>query len=982
MHSKNSSIIQFNRSMIEGSVNARFQTIVNKVPDQVAVDTLTDRFTYSQLDVFSNNIAQAILSHSNLKEGLPIALIIDQGHLAVVSLLGVLKAGHSFIIYPANSPVEQLKILWEDSLEPLILTSRKNLGLTRDVVKSEENRLIVEDCFERIGIVSYTIIQPGPEDLAVVSYTSGSTGKPKGVMWSHRLVLHTAYQNQASYAINSDDRYAVLASFGFGAATTQCLAALLNGATLFLPDLKQLNISLLYDWLYREDISILAMPPIPLLRQIMNVLDGKKRLPKLRLVILGGDDLFKQDVERFWACFGFNTELVYRLAGSESMLIRELKILPDMEFAEGKIPVGYPVPDKEVLLLDENGNEVSDGEIGEIVVRSNYISNGYWGQPEETINKFKVDGNGSGKRIYKSGDLARVNSLGQLELVGRKDNAVKIRGFSVNLEVVDMALQKLSFVQDAVTIVDPIQGGDKRLISYLVPRTIHKPTISEIRKELAVHLQDHMIPSLFVWLESLPRTSTGKPDRKLLPKFEHSRPSIKTALVPPRNDREKTLSDLWQNLLQLDQVGVNDNFFELGGDSLLFVRMVLEVEKTFKIKIPTKIILDVTIARLSELIHEYSTSTKVVDSTHQYQENPNLSHKKKRNSKFRSAIEKLIINRISLSDVWNKVGRLFSNVSFTLFLNVISLLILRKPYNKGLNLITWIASMPVISHGLFRSQYNLFHRMILELKDCKVDPEEAYKSYMVGNLIEWLRMDSVSEDETIKLIDRFRTSGNNFWSSLAHLIDEAPINELDKYFSVSGLEILENAYKKGLGVILLTYHSTPNRLAIAALPRRLDGEHIPTVSKKIAKQNGVFRVKRNLGLSNVDRSMMFAEIALNGQRSLEQGKIIQFVSDNSYQQNGQFVVLAGRKYKLQLGFAELALNSGTPIVPQYSTIYADGHIHTTILPEFVFGTGDRNSRIVSLMDQYADFINSSWKNAPESIRWSRLKSHFRLAPNI
>ncbi len=290
----------------------------------------------------------------------------------MAAFLGILKSGKAVVAFPTELPGEQLRFLWADTFDPLILTNLGNVKWVKEIVSHESHYLCIDDpTLMDIGNQGFSDPRHSQgEDLAMIIYTSGSTGHPKGVMLSHSKFLQAARQNYTSYQYSLVDRSAILGSFGYGAAKTQCFSALLSGATLYLPDLRQYQITTLMEWLDREKITVLAMPPMGMFRQIMDSLGDGNQISSMRLVIVGGSDLYQQDVDRFFSLVDSEVTLVFRMAGSEMGLIREMHVHSGMKFQSGKVPIGYAVPEKETFLLDEQGREVPTGEIGEIVVRS------------------------------------------------------------------------------------------------------------------------------------------------------------------------------------------------------------------------------------------------------------------------------------------------------------------------------------------------------------------------------------------------------------------------------------------------------------------------------------------------------------------------------------------------------------------------------------------------------------------------------------
>lgn len=957
-----SSTIEFHESEIEGSIIDRFNKVSSLVPDKIAVITPQARLSYLELAHGSNQIAEIILDHTKPQKGL-IGLLLEQTPLAIAAFLGVLKAGYGFVIFPPEAPLEQIQLLWRDALQPYLLTdskySSKVQQLTSDFINLEKCTISYE--------VSNPIQKPvNPGDLAAILYTSGSTGQPKGVIWSHRLILHTAHQNQESYQINPHDRSAMLASFGFGMALTQKFAALLTGASLHLFDVKKTSFSALIDWLQSEKITVLAMPPIGLFRQLLDFLSNRVPLEDLRLVLLGGESFYKGDVVKFRTCFKPSTVLVYRFGGSETMLIREMKITPSTIIEADKVSVGYQIPDKEILILDDSRNPVMENSIGELAVRSKYLATGYWNNPTFTNQVFLPDPQSKDYQIYLTGDLARINQQGQMVHLGRKDFMVKIRGFSIQLEAIEAGLLKIDEIQQAVVTTFQPPSGDLRLAAYLVSALDHKLSTSTLRSRLSEYLPSHMIPSVYTWMDDLPITSNGKLDRSALPLPSGLRPEMDIPYVPATNEIESQICQIWQELLYISKVGIHDNFFELGGDSLLSLQMTSRVEKLLNCSIPPEFFSTPTISHLLKSIDQFQNSNLLAtdgdlsfdqiriekhgqDSGHHINQTKRMKHSK-----------------------WRILARDLETFSQIFpYLPVLGL-----PFKQGNKLLNGIFKNKILTRALFLKKYSMFKKICLESNSDESIFMNNFFPFIKGNILFKLQAHTVSNNDMIKYKERLQSSKYPFWKSLAQIIQSAPLNELDKYFSVSGLEFLVNAYQKQEGVIILTYHSTINRLAIAALPRRLNVDHITTISQKIARQrSSTWELDRGLNLSYVSASSLYASVALNGQHLLEKGRIVQFVSDIETDPSGFVVQLASRQYNLKTGFAELALNTGAAIVPQYSTILPDGRIHTAFSPALQIPNGSRADKIYSLFNQYIDFMNDCWKLAPESLKWNRIRTH-------
>lgn len=591
-----SATLPFAETEITGTIAARFQYVVAYRPDQLAVLADDGAFSYGAIDNIAERIAQAIGSQQPPNSG-PLAILLPQSAQTLAALLGCLKAGYSFLVLPPTFPLPRLRAIWADARSPLLLTDSRRWQQALTITTTPAQCLNLEQLAASKPASAGNAVPTTSttSELAALFYTSGTTGEPKGVMWSQSLVLHTARQNQILYGLTPQDRIAILTSFGFGAAMTLAFAALLNGATVCLMDQQLSDPAALLRQLQQQAATVLGLPPVGLFRQMMDTLEsgpttgrGTDRvLSALRLVLLGGQPLRRQDVTRFYHCFGEQVMLRYRLASSETMLMCDLPITPQTVYPGDDIPVGYAAPDKEILLLDEDRQPVKLGEIGEIAVRSRYLAAGYWQALTLTAATFLADPTDADRRLCYTGDMGRMTPDGLLFHLGRKDNMVKVRGYRVQLEAVEAAFIRLNAIDEAVVVAHTTRNGEKQLLAYYTSKANPPPTTTALRQDLLAHLPEFMLPARFIALASLPRNATGKLDRSALPRPGAARPALGAPFVAPQNEQEQQIADIWAELLELDEVGIDDNFFELGGDSLTAMTMLFRVEQKSGNPVPT-----------------------------------------------------------------------------------------------------------------------------------------------------------------------------------------------------------------------------------------------------------------------------------------------------------------------------------------------------------------------------------------------------------
>lgn len=592
--------LEFRREEIEQSITERFEQQARRNPSRIAVRTGTHSWTYERLTREADRVARAVLELAGSGPQ-RIALLFEQDAPMIAAILGSLKAGKTYVPLDPTYPSERLAYMLQDSGSTVILTNERNLSLASSL---GEGRCAVAslDRLRPGSSVSVPAMRVGPESVAYVLYTSGSTGQPKGVVQNHRNVLHfiRAYTNRLH--IRTDERLSLLSSYSFDAAVMDIFGALLNGAALCLWDFKAQGVAGLAEWLAKEEITILhAVPTV--FRAFAGSLEEEQKFPKVRLVVLGGEEVHRGDVELYRRHFSADCLLVNGLGPTESTVALQYFLDHGTEIHRNTVPVGYAVDDTEILLLDAEGKAT---EIrGEIGIRSPHVALGYWGKSELTQTAFLPDPEGGTRRIYRTGDLGRRLPDGAIEFVGRKDSRVKIRGHRIELREIEETLEKHPSVREAVVVVREEMLGGQRLIAYLVRDPKQHPSIPELRALLEGKLPDFMIPSSFVWLDSFPLTPSGKVDRAALPAPGHEPPMTERVSVGPRTVLESRLVRIWERVLDVRPVGVTDNFFDLGGHSLLAVHLLTQIEKATGRTLPLSTIFQAqTVAEMAARLEE------------------------------------------------------------------------------------------------------------------------------------------------------------------------------------------------------------------------------------------------------------------------------------------------------------------------------------------------------------------------------------------
>jgi amino acid adenylation domain-containing protein len=590
------------RAETDLSIASSFERQVGLQPDRLAVRTLAHAWTYTELNGLANRIARVVLARDGAEKR-PVAILVEQGAPLIAAFLGVLKAGKLAVVLDPSHPQARLaRLIAEAEATCVITNAGREEAATR--LAGRSNGIIRIDAVPAGLSEANLDVESDPEDPAMILYTSGSTGQPKGVVCTHRTWVHNTRNYVDAFQIGPEDRITLLA-LGTAQAVKNILLAVLTGATLFPFDVKRDGLDGLADLLRREGITVTVLGA-SLFRSLADVLrDGRVSFPALRLIRLGSEAVHASDVELYRRHFSSHCRLVNGLASSETQTICFFPIDHATRLSGTMVPVGYPAPDKAVLILDEAGQSVPPGEVGEIVVESRYLASGYWRRPDLTDAVFQPAEIAGGPRRYHTGDLGRVEFDGALVCLGRKNSRVKIRGHGVDLLEIEAALRTLDEVKDAVVVAQRGEAGYARLVAYVVPVSLPGPTNETLRRALGRTLADFMIPSTFVILADLPRTSSGKTDREALPAPGRPYQDPHRPATGPRTAIETQIAAIWSEVMSRDWIDVHAHFYDLGGESLQAMRIMARIRKSFSVDVDLQSLLETpTVAEMAQSVAE------------------------------------------------------------------------------------------------------------------------------------------------------------------------------------------------------------------------------------------------------------------------------------------------------------------------------------------------------------------------------------------
>ncbi|MCB0062513.1 MAG: amino acid adenylation domain-containing protein, partial [Caldilineaceae bacterium] len=543
---------------LSGSIVEHFARIVAAAAPHPALWHDGVSISYGAMNSRANQIANVILAHTTAATPL-VALLFTQGIDPLVAMMGVLKAGKAYVTLDANAVPHQLLAILEDAQATIVLTNQQTLAAAQVIADAGYHVINLDALQSASGEDPH--VPTDAETRMAVYYTSGSTGKPKGLERNHRFTVRVALRNVETYQYIPGDRVAVTLHWQWGMAAEAYYGGLLGGATIYLCALNKQSVTDFIQWLAVHQINVVYLP-IGFYRTMIDSLQGNEKWQALRFVVLGGDPLYAADIDAFKVHFPPHVTIDYRLGLTEASTLTSIQIDHTTELEGPTVPVGYPCRFQEITIHDEADQPLGVNQIGEIVVKSHTMSTGYWRNPTLTAEKFLPDPEGSDKRIYHTGDLGRIRPDGMLELLGRKDQMVKIRGYRVELTAIEAELMTHPLIDNAVVVAHEDAAGNKQLVAYLIAQ-LSGAEVATLRNTLQKRLPDYMIPSHFMMLDTIPVTANGKIDRKALPAPPKSRPDLPTLYIAPRTPIEAQLATIWETILDRRPIGIHDDFFAL-----------------------------------------------------------------------------------------------------------------------------------------------------------------------------------------------------------------------------------------------------------------------------------------------------------------------------------------------------------------------------------------------------------------------------------
>ena len=630
-----------------------FEQVVADAPESLAIQFEDREMSYAELNGRANQLAHALLK-TGVQPQDRIAIMLENGPQQVEALLGVLKAGGVFVCLDPHYPTHRLQAILEEAQPARFLVESSCLARHEALLTHLPQKcdLLAIDQIEatELSFAGTLLGSPyiaacpqtnpdlpvQPTDPAYIVYTSGSTGKPKGILQSHRSFSQFIDWQSRYFGIVAPQRFAQWASIAYDAAYCEIFGTLCFGATLCMaPAMTRFNPQALIGWVRQAEITILQIVP-SFCRQMLQLLEseptsnGAHPLPKLEMLLLAGE-ILPVDLANAWLNRFPNPARLFNLYGPSESVLATYHAVAKVAPEQRAISVGRAIDGRQILVLDKNQKLCPIGIRGELYIRSPYLTDGYLERPDEKAAKFIQNPlhDDFADRVYRTGDMGRWLADGTIEFYGRLDNLVKLRGMRVELGDIETALRGHEAVQNCAVVVRTIIRDKSRLIVkdretrskstaseqqlLMAYYTAERPLSGhELRTFLEELLPPHMIPQQFVQLDELPTNANHKLDLRALPPPLNLRPDLRQPFVAPRTEIERRIAAIWQDVLGINQVGVEDGFFELGGDSLLAMQVLNRTREATEAKLSFRHLFErQTVAKLAELVAEARMETAV-----------------------------------------------------------------------------------------------------------------------------------------------------------------------------------------------------------------------------------------------------------------------------------------------------------------------------------------------------------------------------------
>ena len=589
------------------AVQDLFDQTATKFAGSLAIDNGVRRVTYADLQAQVDRLSR-VLARLGVTEGTIVGIFMTDPIGVVTSMLATLKAGGAFCALDPSFPAKRLQLMFETISAKWCVTDARYAAKLKDVLAdlAEPTEIISLANLPHVVTCDSPVGPANPNAPCSIFFTSGSTGKPKAILGRLKGIDHFITWEIEAVAARPGTRVSQLASPSFDGFLKDAFVPLCSGGVACAPESRDilLDPGRLIDWIDVEQIEVLHLVP-SVFRSLINHGLNSRYFEALRYVALAGEQVYPADVKHWMDVFGERIQLLNFYGPTETTLIKSCHRITAADATKSSVPVGKPMKGAAMMVIDQQGQPCSVGDAGEIYIRTPYCALGYYGEPEFTRQSFIPNpfSNDPSDIVYKTGDYGRLLPDGNFEVLGRRDDQVKVRGVRVELGEIENVLRANSSVGEVAVIDRDDNEGNKILVAYVTMSNGAGP--ESLRSYLLEHLPPEMLPSAFVQLDRLPRTLSGKIDRRALPDLETVQTEREIGDATPRGPVEEIVAGIWAEVLKLPAVRRDDNFFTLGGHSLLVTHAILRVRDILKVELPIRSLFEApTVADFAALINK------------------------------------------------------------------------------------------------------------------------------------------------------------------------------------------------------------------------------------------------------------------------------------------------------------------------------------------------------------------------------------------
>lgn len=915
----------------------------DRYADKVAVIDGDQKYSFATVRYDSNRVAETLLGITN-GESVPVVILAESRYLGAIAILAVAKIG-AYLSFIEPTQAEDYSARVVRKLEAdIVLTTTEHLELARRIAP-DTSRFILIDALIGNGFCADVFVDFDLTLPSNVVFTSGSTGEPKGIVTSHMRVLNGHLEVIANANITAVDVHSSTMSFSFGWGIPPIRYSMLSGCGISFFRYDQHTPLETASWIERDGLTVLQMPSAYFHQFVTALKDHPEViLPNVRLVNSGGEKV-RADTLRAWQSInGLNCLIRDSFSSSEAGTYFT------REFTKSS-----PIPDEvifnnrrkyaDVFIRTQNGEMKTRNAEGEIVVHTPYLLDCYFKNPTLTAEKLIPHPTDPTKKVFLTGDIGALDEQGNLHLGGRSDHMVKIRGYRMDLEEIRAEIKKLEAIKEAAVVKTQNKRGEALLAAYIQFEPGKKMNNTDLKIALLELLNPYKVPHSFTIVDSFRYGTAGKIQISELPPISHARPELRASFAPASTETEKQLARIWEDTLDLTGIGIDDDFFELGGDSISVLEMLTLVEQKFLIP-------------ASDVFFQHPAIRELAGFIDSGAEIGIKNIKGNQNN-----IKSIRNEHFTKKNRWNVPARLIHGY------------IKNLPFDQVLQFFLNLSQNAIVRNVLYWRHRNIFKKWLTAIHS-EIDFEKAYQKHVLAELHHFM-----AEINRIQLRVAFTESSASTnpataVSDLKEALLATPVRSNFALIPMLGFENLLSAIDAGKGVIFVSLHGNV-RFNITYVVQHLSGIRSIVVVTHNAGKFGKYG--QNPDDAEIHEfSSSNAVITADAQKQLVEGNALLFYSDTIELRTKNYMAkLLGSERPFKGGFAEMALQTGATIIPMVSIITDDGRIAKKFYPPLVTEKDNYEDKILDLVQQYAHFMESVWREHPETQTLSKMKKYLR-----